>query len=730
MTPKKWWAIIFLSLGLIIGGLWFVDSILGGLPPLEELENPKPALATKVYSIDGEVIDKYFEENRTRLTNIDSIPPALIQALIATEDRAFYSHWGVNLRRVIQVAVQKIFTFSLSGPGGSTITQQLAKNLYFSSEVSLARKLREAITAIQIERRYTKNEILLMYLNVSHFGHGSYGIQAAAQAYFDKTPMQLTPGECAFLVGALKAPARYDPQRFYQRAVRRRNVVLQNMLNEQYITQAQYQIIRSDSIITRSAPYTAGIAPNFVEYVRQQLREKAEKHGFNLYRDGLSIYTTLDTRMQSHAVRATREHLTQFQKQFNQHWNWETPRNRAILAHAVNRAAKTTRQYKEAKNDDARELALIRYRRNKILVDSIKNELTRIQVGFASIDPRTGHILAMVGNSQMTFKYGLNHVTQIQRQPGSAMKPFVYTVAIDNGYSPAYELANEPISIDDGSGRRWNPQNFGGNVGGKMTMRKGLQNSVNLVAIHAIMEIAPPDEVVRYAHRMGIESELRPYPSLAIGTSEVVPLEIISAYGAFSNEGLHVQPISILRIDDRDGKVLEDNSPEVREVLSKETAFIMTSMMQSVMTGGTAASTRQYFTHPAAGKTGTTQDYADAWLIGYTRNLVAGAWVGFDDRRITFTGSYGQGAKAAGPIWALFMKYCYADKRLRLPVENFEQPPGVVQERVCNESHLIAGPFCPNTATEYFNKKYLPMVCTLHSSPSNYQPGDKSSTQY
>lgn len=727
---KRTWLLLITVTIVFILLMVYGSHVVSGLPSLEELENPRPALATKVYSIDGELIDKYFEENRTRIASIDSIPKAIIQALIATEDRSFYQHWGVNMRRLIQAIIGKIFSFSLSGPGASTITQQLAKNLYFSSEVSVTRKIREAITAIQIERRYTKNEILVMYLNVSGFGHGAYGLQAAAQAYFDKSPMKLTPSECAFLVGALKAPTRYDPSRFYERAVQRRNIVLKCMLDEDYLTETQYYAFRSDSIITKSSFLKAGIAPNFVEYVRQQLRDKAEKYGFNLYRDGLSVYTTLDTRMQQHAMRAVREHLTTFQKQFEVHWNWETPRNRAILANAITRAAKQSQQYRDAKNDDARELALIRLRRNKHFVDSVKQMLTKIQVGFSAIDPRTGHILAMVGNSDFNFKYGLNHVTQIQRQPGSAMKPFVYTVAIDNGYSPSDELPNEPISIDDGSGRRWTPQNFGGDIGGKMTLRKGLTNSVNLIAIRTMMEMASPEEVVRYAHRMGIESELRPYPSLAIGTSEVVPLEIISSYGSFANEGIYVKPISVLRIEDRDGRVLEDNSPEVREVLSKETAFIMTNMMQSVMTNGTGASTRSIFPLTAAGKTGTTQDYADAWFIGFTRNIVAGVWVGFDDRRITFTGSYGQGSRAAAPIWAYFMKYAYDDKRLHIRQENFEQPPNVILQSVCIETHNLAGPFCPNTTTEFFNKKYLPKVCTLHSSPSNYDPTERSKVEY
>ncbi|MBR9976962.1 MAG: penicillin-binding protein, partial [Bacteroidetes bacterium] len=334
-------------------------------------------------------------------------------------------------------------------------------------------------------------------------------------------------------------------------------------------------------------------------------------------------------------------------------------------------------------------------------------------------DPQTGEIKAMVGNAAMDFRYGLNHVTQISRQPGSTFKPFIYTVAIDNGYSPAYQISNDPIAISDGSGSIWQPRNFGGETGGSYTLRRGLQNSVNLVAIRTILEIAPAEEVVRYARRMGIETPLRPYPSLAIGTSEVVPLQLISSYGAFANEGIYAKPFAIIRIEDRDGRVIENNTSEIREVLSKETAFIMSSMLRSVMNGGTGSGTRRWFSGPAGGKTGTTQDYADAWFIGFTPNLVAGVWTGFDDRRVTFTGSYGQGSVAAAPIWGRFMEYVYTDKRIALPVRDFIVPEGVIQKKICLESQNLANPFCPKTVTEYINQKYVPGHCTIHTSSSD-----------
>jgi len=719
LTPQHYRYIIFPAIGTLIAGWIFWSILSDGLPTLEELENPRPPFATRVYSADGIVIDRFFEENRSRLTSLDSIPRPFIEALLATEDRRFYDHWGVDLRAVARVILQRVASFSLRGPGGSTITQQLARILYLTREVSIMRKAREMVTAVQIERRYTKDEILIMYLNVAPFGRGAYGLQSAAAVYFNKRPIDLSVSECAFLVGALANPTHYDPRRRYEAAVLRRNTVLENMVEVGYLDEAEFSRSTRDSIVTTRREQSAGIAPHFVEYIRQQLRERAEKYGFNLYRDGLTVYTTIDSRMQEHANRAVLEHLLPFQQQFNARWNWDNPNNRAILGTALRLAIRATPEYRAARTEDERDIATILLRRNARFVDSVRNALTRIQVGFVAVDPRTGEIKAMVGNAELNFRYGLNHVTQIARQPGSTFKPFVYTVAIDNGYTPAHQLSNDPISMNDGSGKAWRPRNFGGETGGMYTLRRALQNSVNLVAIRTILELAPPDEVVRYAQRMGIETPLRAVPSLAIGTSEVVPLQLIAAYGAFANEGMYATPFGITRIEDRDGRVIEDTRPQIREVLSKETAFIMATMLRSVMTGGTGAATRRWFTGAAGGKTGTTQDYADAWFVGFTPNLVAGVWTGFDDRRITFTGSYGQGSVAAAPIWGRFMKYTYADRRINIPMKDFAQPEGVTMERICVESGNLASPFCPHAVTEFVNRKYFPGYCTLHASPSS-----------
>jgi penicillin-binding protein 1A len=354
---------------------------------------------------------------------------------------------------------------------------------------------------------------------------------------------------------------------------------------------------------------------------------------------------------------------------------------------------------------------------NRAWVDSVREAAKRIEVGFSVIDPKTGNILAMIGGANFKeFKYGLNHVTQIRRQVGSAFKPIVYTVAIDNGYPPCYELLNQPVTILMADGKRWTPVNSDGSFGGKSTLREGLKLSINLVAVRAIMEIAPVKQVVEYAKRMGITSPLPPYESLALGSGEVSPLEMTSAFGVFANQGVYVEPISILRIEDKDGNIIEENTPVRREVLSEETSFIMTSMMQDVVDGGTGSRVRNFFHLPAAGKTGSTNEFADAWFIGYTPQLVAGVWVGFDNKVVHFTNWDGQGGRAAAPIWGRFMKYVYDDPDIALPLEYFKRPANVFEETICGETKMLATEYCPVKMTEYFTEKTRPGKCTKHTS--------------
>jgi penicillin-binding protein 1A len=697
--------------------LAFAIYIFSGLPSLEELENPKPVLASKVYSVDGELLGQFFIENRIE-TDIDSIPKPLINALIATEDRRFYDHWGVDLSRFAKAMVKNIFTFSREG--ASTITQQLAKNLYklksrdeniFETGV---RKIREWITAIQIEKTYTKNEILELYLNVSYFGRGAYGIESAAQEYFGKDASQLTIPESALFVALLKSSANYDPGEHYDNAIARRNLVMQNMVDVGYLSESKYEELKRNPIVLTSQTVrgSKSIAPHFMEYVRQQMMAMANKYGYDLYRDGLNIYTTIDMRMQRIANKSCEEHITEYQKLFDKNWSWK--KNSSLLASILDRAIKDSRQYRNANSKEDRAVVYNRLKNNEAFADSVKKEATKIEVGFVVIDPTNGQIRAMVGGANQNFGRGLNHVTGIKRQPGSAFKPFVYTTAIDNGYFPAYTLLNQKFDY-----KGWSPDNAGDEYGGYMTMREALANSVNVIAGRmTISNIAPPSQVIKFAHKMGIKSDISAYPSIALGTYEVSPLELTSAFGTLANKGVHVETIAILKIEDRNGILIDQFAPEYTEAISPQTASIVTDMMQDVCNYGTGAGLRRYFQYPAAGKTGTTQEFADAWFVGFTPQLVAGAWVGFDDHRVKFTNWYGQGAKAALPIWGLFMENAY--KQLNLPLKYFELAPGVVSMEFCKATMelgdtRLATSGCPEVYTDIINQNNLPQNCEIHS---------------
>ena len=709
----KWgiWSAIIL---LLIGYTYYVIT---GLPSLEELENPKPDLATRVLSADGQVIDQFYLKNRA-LVSLKEIPHYVVQSLISTEDKKFYSHWGIDPVRILKAALIDLVHLRVV-EGASTITQQLARNLYLNQEVNLTRKIREAITAIQIERTYTKEEILSMYLNDVYFGRGAYGLQSAAQLYFDESASDLTLPQGALLIGMLRSPGIFDPINHPKRALDVRNLVLRNMLNDDKLTEAQYQAAKRTPLGIKYHSPSSGLAPAFVEMVRQQLEKLAEKYGFDIYRDGLTVYTTLDSRMQQFADDAVNQHISQYQKWFDTKWNWKD--NRATLWDAVDRAIKDYPDYRDAGSAAARAAIYKKLHSNTAFVDSVKQAEQTIQVGFVCINPKDGYIKAMVGSSNYKqFRYGLNHVTQIARQPGSAFKPIVYTVAIDNGYAPSYKLLNQPVTVINPDGTRWSPRNADGEFGGEVTISDALKYSINVVAVRAVLgqdAIAPINQVIDYAHRMGITTDIPPYPSIAIGSALVVPIQLISAYGIFADDGILSKPISILKIEDKNGNVIYQNHTQSTEVLSPQTAYLMTDMLRGVIDGGTGARVRNYFNLDCAGKTGTTQDYGDAWFIGYTPQLVAGAWVGFDDDRVHFTDWDGQGGRAAAPIWGIFMKDVYADRSIGLPITSFVQPEGVVTRMICAQTGMLATEFCPDKVPAIFNAKYLPPVCNVHTGP-------------
>lgn len=714
-------AVLFLLLLVV-----YYNYIISGLPSLEELENPKPELATKVYSIDGEVLGTFFSTKNRSYVSYDQIPQHVIDALISTEDKYFYQHWGVTPWRFIRALLKSILAFRLK-EGASTITQQLARNLYGfqqsdeSAFDKATRKFREFFTSVEIEKNFTKKEILEMYLNEIYFGRSVYGISAAAGIYFGKSVEELTLGEGAMLVAILNGPAYYDPQRHPERAMARRDLVLALMVEQGKLSRDQADVVKAEPLnFTSNEEAPLGLAPHFVEYIRQQMRDKAEKYGFNIYKEGLSIYTTLDSRMQAYANRAVDEHLAEKQAEFNKIWTWEN--RESLVEKIVDRAAKQSSQFKKSANKDS---VLSALKANQRFIDSVKQVWQSIEVGFVAIDPKTGGIRAMIGGRNFrTFRYGLNHVTQIRRQPGSSFKPFVYTVAIDNGYPPTYELDNQPVTVEMADGTRWTPGNFEGDVGGKSTLRNALTHSLNLVTVRAIMTIAPKEQVADYAKRMGIKSPIPPFESIALGTAQVTPLEMTSAFGVFANEGVYVEPNSIVKIEDKDGNIVEENFPERREVLSRETAYILTNMMEDAVNFGSGQRVRNYFHYPAAGKTGTTQDYADAWFVGFTPQLAAGVWVGFDDQAVTFNSADGQGGRAAAPLFGRFMKYVYEDKSIPVTQPYFKIPNGIERDTICADTKKLATEFCPVKITEIFNSKYPPAHCDMHISSDSLDTGN------
>lgn len=714
-TPKQKW--IFAGVAALLFAA-FIIYLWSGLPSLERIENPKPELATKVYSVDGEVLDQFFVKNRSQVS-LKELPPMAVNALLATEDIGFREHWGVDMIRFMKAMVKNVLFFRKEG--ASTITMQLSRNLYLEKEKNIfekvVRKIREFITSVQLERRFTKDEILEFYFNVVYFGKSSYGISSASQVYFGKPPSELSLAQTATLIGLLKGPNYYDPINRAERAVNRRNTVLSQMEKYGFITAEEAEKTKKEKLVIKSEEEirTTGIAPHFVEYIRQQMSEKAAKYGFDLYRDGLSVYTTLHSKMQRYANQAIEEHLKKYQENFNKSWDWK--KNPDVRENVLQLAIWTAPEYKRADTNREKDSIARALRTNEAWVDSMLDAAKQIEVGFVALNPKDGNILAMVGGtSYKRFKYGLNHVTQIKRQVGSSFKPFVYTVAIDNGYAPTYELLNQPVVMVMPDGSRWTPENTNRSFGGKVTIRDALRRSINVIAVRAIMEIAPKRQVIQYARRMGITSKLPPYESLALGSADISPLEMTTAFGVFANQGVFVEPISILRIEDKNGNLIEETFPSKREALSAETAFIMTSMMQDVVDEGTATRIRQFFSLPAAGKTGTTNDYADAWFIGYTPQIVAGVWIGFDNKTVHFTSSDGEGGKAAAPIWGRFMKYTYADKAINLPQQYFPRPAGVYSDSICAETKELARSWCVKKQIEYFTPKMKPDSCHIHKS--------------
>jgi len=691
--------VLLIILG-ILGVLFLILFLSRNLPSIEQLENYDPDLVTRIYSADGKVLNELFVQKRVFI-ELDKIPEHMQYAVVSSEDRRFFEHWGLSMRSIARAVM--INTLSLSyRQGFSTLTQQLARNLYKSVgfEDSILRKVKEMITAIQIERTYTKDEILEMYLNTVHFGHGTYGVEAATKRFFGKESSFLTIDESALLIGLLPAPASYSPIHHPDRAIRRRNTVLRLMRDQGYIGRGEYEESRARTLEAVLEFSKRGTAPYFTEYVRRVLEKEDTALGINIYRDGLKIYTTLDSRLQSIAEDAVLKTVRDDQQRLNKrlYKNREEFENLAYL---------TIYDEDSIKMMLSGEGKLYKDLRDKLLVQS----------AFVALDPNTGGILAMIGG-RPDYHDQYNRAVQAKRQPGSVFKPFVYTTALDNGYPVTEQLLNQPVVLNiqnmDGTWVKWKPQNYDGSTGGLTTFREGLRKSMNLISVRMVQQdIAPADQVKQMAKRMGINTNIRAVDALALGTSEVFPIEMVSAYSALSNRGVYSKPFAITKIEDRYGNIIKEYYPDRKEVLSEETAYLMTSLMQTVMDRGTGGSARwKYkFNRPAAGKTGTTQGWSDAWFVGFTPQIAAGCWFGVDDFQVPL-GPGQDGSRAALPAWARFMKA--AHDTLDLPIEQFEKPSGIEDMEICSVTKKLPLPACP-VETEIFKRGTEPtQKCKVH----------------
>ncbi|MBC8042581.1 MAG: PBP1A family penicillin-binding protein [Rhizobacter sp.] len=694
-------------IGIIAAGIATVVGLFiylaQGLPSLEQLENPKPELASEVRSADGVLIKKYFMQNR-RLVPLDSISPNVANALIATEDIKFYDHWGFDSRRFVTAMITNVVTLRRRWQGASTITQQLAKNLWLTPERHWRRKLQELMVSVQIERTYTKDEILALYLNTVYFGAGAHGIESAAATYFGKTAMQLTVDESALLVALLKNPTKYNPVDRPDDALSRRNLIIGMTARAGFISESEAETYKEKKIKLTYTPVTdIGISPYFTEYVRQRLSKMPELQKFDIYRDGLAIYTTIDSRMQLYADSALTRQLALLQAQVDKTWSWKY--NEKLK----NDFIREDPRFADLRQKGATEKeALAKLNADKEWLTPFLKAKTTVQAAFVAIDPATGKIKAWVGGKNFN-QYKFDHVWQALRQPGSSFKPFVYTTAIDMGVPTNYEVLNQEVSVQTG-GKNWQPQNSDGKMGGFVTLRRALQASLNNITVRLVLSDVPPTRFAQMAKRLGIHSKIEENAASALGASEVTPLEITSAFGTFANQGQHVEPIGILRIESKDGNVIwEAQSPDRTQALDRATNYVMVTMLQGVVDGGTASGARAIYRGPAGGKTGTSQDQKDAWFIGFTPQLVAGVWTGFDDTRVHFTSmEYGQGAKAALPVWANFMKASYDNKSLGLKSNAFfQRPDGVISIPISKETNLPADDATnpKNVYIEHFTKK-------------------------
>ncbi len=661
--------LVFMLVGAL--GLASLLKVVGrDLPSPSHLQAVTPATKTRVLDKDGRLIGEFFRENRT-LVSLDEVPQNLVDAFVATEDRRFWDHWGVDPFGILRAAMTNFTRHTRQG--ASTITQQLARNLFLTQTQTWSRKIKEAVLAIRIEQNYSKEEILEMYLNQIYFGDSAYGVQAAARRFFGKDVKDLDLSECALLAGIPRNPNGYSPRRHPQAALRRRSVVLGAMADAGYIDHARADSAAAEPLDVVAAPLNPDNAPYFMEMVRQFLEDQYGTAA--IYEGGLVVHTTLDLPLQQEAERAMENRLTELEGRL--------------------RSKQSRVEYLAAREKG-------------------KNPTPEYLQGAAIVaDPETGALRVLIGGRSFE-ESNFNRAVSALRQPGSAFKPFIYLTAIEKGFYPSYTVMDAPVVYYEKGQPPWRPENYDRQFRGPVTLRTALQHSLNVPTIKLQEEIGTP-AVIRTAHDAGISSPIPQFRSIALGTAEVSLEDLTYAYAVFANEGIRVTPYYITRVEDRAGNVLNEYRPTRKEVLPAAPVAILDDMLSSVMNGGTGSGARSMgFTLPAAGKTGTTDDYSDAWFMGFTPHLVAGVWVGYDEHKPIGRGM--TGSAAALPIWTDIMLGATRGD----PPTPFEIPEGVVRRAVCDETGLLATPNCPVTHHEYFLAGKVPTeTCYLHSTSLN-----------
>lgn len=733
-------------------------ALFAEIPSFEELENPKTNLATQIISEDGKIINTFHIENRT-FVEFDDLPESLVDAAIATEDVRFHRHSGIDFRSLARVAVKSVLLGNVgAGGGGSTITQQLAKTLFPREEATssfpgarviklVTTKFKEWITAVKLERNYTKDEILTMYMNTIFFGSNAYGIRSAANTFFAKDPIDLNIEESALLVGMVNKPTRYNPTINPDHSLKRRNHVLSQMYKYGYLEKEAYDSIVQLPIVLsyETKDHNSGLAPYFRDMLRRYMNAKEPKKSsykyseeyqadslrwendqlygwlnknskpdgssYNLDKDGLKIYTTLNSKMQLYAEQAVAEHLGgNLQKSFFADMRWK--RNKPFAAdvpaetaeNLMKQARRWSDRYRTMKDAGASESEINKAFNEKVEMrvfswnkkgyidtvmtpnDSIRYYKSFLRAAFVAVEPHTGNVLAYVGGPNYRyFKY--DNARQSKRQVGSTIKPFLYTLAMQEGFTPCDQVVNVPYSFEVGD-TTWTPKSTDKDIwiGKTVTLKWGLTHSSNNISAYLMKQFGP-SAMVEMCHKLGIKSHLDEVPSLCVGPCDISPFEMVSAFNSFPSRGVQIDPIFVTRIEDNRGNVLSNFAASKSEAISEESAYLMVNLMQGVVNEGTAGRLRSVYklTGQLAGKTGTTNDQSDGWFIGYTPKITAGVWVGAEDRQVHFESlALGGGSNMALPIWGIFMKKVLEDGTLGISSNDlFVKPPGFELDLRC-----------------------------------------------